>query len=208
MKYSKNTLMFLVSILLSIMIVEIASYLILKFNKNLQFEKPYFNRELSPYYIFRNTPGYKTKSIKKSDNEKDIVIDENGFISENKLDKIKPDSTIRIFLTGGSGAFGNGQSEPYDRIKKYPGGVYSFQSSIAGQLQIQLSKKYPNYNFEVVNASASGRMINQSIGLYISLIKDLSPDIVISMDGMNDITSMNGISPYSEKPVSVFNNYL
>ncbi|GEM_PF-2754012 len=36
-------------------------------------------------------------------------------------------------MVGGSAAFGSGQSEPYDKIKKYPQGLYSYESGICGQ---------------------------------------------------------------------------
>jgi len=208
LKDLKNIIVVIVSIVICIFLVELTSYLILKYNSRLHFEKPYFSREICPYYVFKNTPGYTSKSIKKNDSEKDIVIDSYGFISNCDLSKPKGVKTFRIFLTGGSAAYGNGQSDPYERVKKYAGGVYSFESSIAGQIELILNNTYPEFHFEVVNACASGRQIHQSIGLYLSVIKDLSPDVVISMDGMNDLATINGISPYSDIPVDVFSKYL
>lgn len=208
MKNVKNIVLILAGIILSLIIIEIVSGIILKYNSNIQFQSPYFNREINAYYVFKNTPGYKITTVKNSSKEKDIVIDKYGFVSNRTITPYKNDSTIRIFITGGSAAFGNGQSQPYDRIKKYKGGVYSYESSIAGNLSKILCDSFPNFSFEVINASASGRMLHQSLGLYLSVIKDLSPDIVISIDGMNDLTTINGISPYSPEPVDVFEKYL
>jgi hypothetical protein len=208
MRNAKNIFLIIVGLIAGLLIAEIVSRLILKHNESLHFQSPYFNREFNPYYVFKNTPGYEIKTNKRTLHEKDIVIDEYGFVSNKTIPPFKNDSTIRIFITGGSAAFGNGQSQPYDRIKKYQGGVYSYESSISGQLEKILSCSFPDFNFEVINAAASGRMLHHSIGLYLSLIKDLCPSIVISIDGMNDLATINGISPYSEEPIDVFKKYL
>lgn len=191
-----------------LLIIEVTSSLLLKYNSSLKNSKPYFNREISGYYVFKNSSGYKYFTIKANPNEKDVVIDENGFVSEKKISIKKPDNTLRIFIVGGSAAFGNGQSQPYDKIAKYSSGVYSYESSIAGQISLILKSKYPNQNIEIINACASGRKLNQTIAQYLSLIKDFSPDIIISLDGMNDLSTINGNSPYIEDEKYLLKNYI
>lgn len=193
----QNIILFISSLILIVIIVETISFLLLKYSKQFHHEFPYFNRQLSPYYVFENTPGYKyTDCIKTSSSDKDIEINKDGFISEKTINKTKPPNTIRIVLTGGSALFGSGQHKAYSNIKRYPEGIYSFGSSISGQLQSMLDKAFPKYNIEVLNFAATQRMIHQSLAYYLETISDYNPDILISMDGMNDISTLMGISPY------------
>lgn len=184
------------------------SFLIVHYSILSNYKYPFFNREISAFYAYRNTNGFEYKnSIKKYESEPNAIINSYGFIYKSELNVKKDSNEIRIFICGGSGAFGNGQSVPYDRVKKYPNGLYSFESSISGLLEKKLNLNFPDKKFVVVNACASGRMLNQSIGLYLETIKDFEPDIVISIDGMNDISTLTGLSPY-EASNKMFQHYL
>ncbi|MDD2386676.1 MAG: hypothetical protein PHP52_07815 [Bacteroidales bacterium] len=204
----KKVLIVLAITIVCLIGVELGSTLILKYNSKLQFSFPYFNREISGFYIFKNVSGYRHKTIKTNSEEKDILIDEYDFITKNKINKTKSQNTIRIFITGGSAAFGSGQAKPYDQIKKYPSGIYSYLSSIAGKILLELDNKYPNNKFEIINACASGRKLNQTIALYLEKIKDFDPDIIISIDGNNDIETIAGISPYQIDQEIVLKKYI
>ena len=195
-------------VIITLLLMEVGSYLILKNSKNLNFSKPLFNREISAYYVYKNSPGFKHSTIKNDDVESNVIINKHGFISNQEIEIKKDNKTIRIFITGGSAAFGTGQSQPYDKIFKYPHGVYSFESSIAGQLAKELENMMPNRRFEIVNAASSGRRINQSIAMFLESIKDFSPDIIISIDGMNDLLTINGISPYGEYMNVLFEQFI
>jgi hypothetical protein len=193
----KNIFLLLTILLLVCIIIESCSFLILKYSSKFQFTFPYFNQQISPYYVFENTPGFNYKNcIKSNPVEPDATIDQYGFISGTLITKQKKPNTIRIFLTGGSGPFGSGQLKPYNKIKSYPWGTYSFESSIAGLLQKKLKKIFPDKNIEVINACAVKRMLHQSVAYYLETISEFNPDFVISIDGNNDISSMCGISPY------------
>jgi hypothetical protein len=160
---------------------------------------PLFNRTLSPYYVFGNSPYYKyTNTIKTKETENDLKINRYGFIAEPPIHIEKDSNTLRIALFGGSTAFGSGQSEAYSIVKKYPDGVYSYASSIAGQLKSLLEKSFPQKKIEVINATGVQRMVNQSVIYYMETISQFKPDIVISLDGMNDLTDFLGISPYTK----------
>ncbi len=191
----KTSFKIIVITIICLSIIELTSFLIIKFG-NLKLEHPIFNRELSLYSTYNNVASFKHSTIKSNTSEKDVIIDEYGFISKNKIELEKPNNLIRIFITGGSASFGIGQSYPYDKIKEYPTGIYAYESSISGQLLKLLEEKIPNINFEVINACSSGRKLNQSIGLYLSSIRRFKPDIVISIDGQNDLKTIAGIDPF------------
>ena len=191
-----NIILLIISIIIVCLSIEIISFIILKHSKKLQFAYPYFGSEISPYYAFKNTPGFKyTNCIKSNPIEPDVVIDKYGFISGTPITKQKSKNTIRVFITGGSGAFGIGQSDPYEWIKKFPTGIYSFESSIAGLLQKKLKQIFPSKNIEVINACCSSRLLHHSVAYYLETISEFNPDVVITMDGMNDIAPMCGFSP-------------
>ena len=206
MNFLKKNLILLITALIFIyLIVELTCYLLLNYSEKFQYTFPYFNQQISPYYVFENAPGFKYKNcIKSSPNEPDVVIDQYGFISEAKIEKQKDTNAIRIFITGGSGAFGSGQiKQYYGKIKSFPLGLYSYESSIAGLLQKKLKKVFPSKNIEVVNACAVKRMLHQSVAYYLETISDFNPDFVISIDGNNDIAPICGFSPYLKGSIAL-----
>lgn len=204
----KKVLIISIITILCLILIEIISSLILRYNKDLQIQTPVFNRQISGFYIYKNSDGFKHSTIKQNPKESDVVINEFGFIYNKEISKEKPDNTVRIFITGGSAAFGSGQSKPYNSIKEYPSGIFSYESSIEGNLERKLTEKYPNKDFEVINACSSGRKLNQSVAQYLALIKDFSPDIIISIDGMNDLSTINGLSPYEIDEKYLLNKYI
>lgn len=166
-------------------VFELVSLLLIK-SMNVP-ESPFFNRNYSPFCLFENTPGYIYHHCTGNNNcDNDVTIDSNGFITNNVIKPEKAENTYRIFLVGGSAAFGNGQSVPYNTIKPYPQGIYTFEASIAGLLEKKLQAQFPEINIEVINACASGRTLSQSIGLYKARLRKFKPDMVVSLDGMNE----------------------
>lgn len=124
--FKKNLILLITALIFIYLIVELTCYLLLNYSEKFQYTFPYFNQQISPYYVFENAPGFKYKNcIKSSPNEPDVVIDQYGFISEAKIEKQKDTNAIRIFITGGSGAFGSGQiKQYYGKIKSFPLGLY------------------------------------------------------------------------------------
>jgi len=195
----KNTLSNLLIIIITLVFLELTSYILLRITKSHSLTFPLFNRTLSPYYVFGNSPYYKfTNTIKTKETEHSLTINRYGFIVEPPIHIEKDSNTLRIALFGGSTAFGSGQSEAYSIVKKYPDGVYSYESSIAGQLKSLLKKSFPEKKIEVINATGVQRMVHQSVIYYMETISQFKPDIVISLDGMNDLTDFLGISPYTK----------
>lgn len=98
----------------------------------------------------------------------------------------KEHNTIRIILTGGSGLFGSLQTWSVIKMFNYPEGQYDYKTSIAGKLKFLLNTKYPNYNWEVINAGVVMHIFSQSHARYYEKFRRLNPDIIINMDGSND----------------------
>jgi hypothetical protein len=173
----------------SIALVEgVSSVILKKINLN-SANKLKFNRELSGYMVFKNTPGFTYGTIKDDPSEKDLKTNDYGLICDEPLTFEKPPGVVRIFLMGGSAMIGSGQNSNYTAIKKFPQGTYAYAISIAGYLKKYLSQKYPGKKIEVINAACYGWQLHQSMIYYLETVSLYKPDIVIDMDGYNDVLS-------------------
>lgn len=93
---------------------------------------------------------------------------------------------------------GSGQVTFYNPIRKYPEQLYHYDISIAGYLKKELEKKYTGVTFKVVNTALYTRTIHQSFLMYVSNLAFLKPDLVIQMDGFNDLSAIVNGNPYTE----------
>jgi hypothetical protein len=147
-----------------------------------------FGRRMSGYTVSENVPNYLYNVF--DDSLKQVAsepTDSNGFRTDGTiLRKEKDKNTIRIFITGGSAAWGSLESREIMKDTTYPAGCYCYKSSIAGKLKALLKTKYPQFNFEVINAAVVRFSFHQSFALYYEKIHDFNPDIIINMDGYNE----------------------
>jgi lysophospholipase L1-like esterase len=198
-RYPKTTLCVVVVTILAL--IELSCYLIIvvKGHRELRFQYPY-NRILSGYTVFQNVPGhsFRTSAIKTDPGEPDPVLDEHGFLHDAPVMRDKPPGTFRIFLLGGSTAFGAGQNVRYHAAHPYQDGLYSFPPSIAGQLQKFLQQHDSTTHYEVINAAGFERRIHQSLIQYIETLSQFHPDLIISLEGMNDVYSLITGTPFSD----------
>jgi lysophospholipase L1-like esterase len=198
-RYPKTTLC--VTVLVCLGLIELACYLIIVFkgHRDLRFQYPY-NRILSGYTVFQNVPGhsFRTSAIKADPTEPDPVLDEHGFLHDAPIAREKPAGTFRIFLLGGSTAFGAGQNIRYHSVHPYPDGLYAYPSSIAGQLQRYLQSHDPARHYEVINAAGFERRIHQSLIQYLETLSQFQPDLIINLDGMNDVYSVVTGTPFED----------
>jgi hypothetical protein len=198
-RHPKTTLCVTVLVLLGL--IELACYLVVVFtgHRDLQFQYSY-NRILSGYTVFQNVPGhsFRTSAIKSAASEPDPVLDEHGFLHDTPITREKPPGTFRIFLVGGSTAFGAGQNIRYHGVHPYPDGLYAYPSSIAGQLQSYLQTHNPAVHYEVINAAGFERRIHQSFLQYVETLSQFHPDLIISLEGMNDVYSVVTGTPFED----------
>jgi lysophospholipase L1-like esterase len=93
----------------------------------------------------------------------------------------KPDGLFRIILFGGSFVWGTGAIRDYE--------------TISGHLQKLLEKRYKGRKFEVINAGETGYVTTQERILFLEESILFSPDLVIFIDGANDVMVVFGGKP-------------
>ncbi len=98
------------------------------------------------------------------------------FRYEKEIRLPKPDNTFRIFITGGSTAYGSGAS--------------SQDRTIAGYLEKMLTKELSpvtKLNYEVVTAANPAWASTHERILIENKLSELAPDMIISFSGNNDV---------------------
>lgn len=98
------------------------------------------------------------------------------FRYEKEIGLPKPDNTFRIFITGGSTAYGSGAS--------------SQDKTIAGYLEKMLTKELSpvtQLNYEVVTAANPAWASTHERIFIENKLSELDPDMVISFSGTNDV---------------------
>ncbi|MBF0381616.1 MAG: hypothetical protein HQL69_11395 [Magnetococcales bacterium] len=198
-RFFKNFGLFAFSTVVLLVVIELFSVIFLYF-KGVDPKKYEYNQILSGYHVFKNTPGAPLwNEVKEHPNDPPSFVDGFGFISDHPIYEQKQDGVIRIFVMGGSAVFGVGQFPPFATVHPYHLGNLSYSLGIAGQLQRYLQTKRPDLRFEVINAAATDRMLHQSMLYYLETISRFSPDIIINLDGYNDLHYgiMSG-RPYAE----------
>jgi hypothetical protein len=148
-----------------------------------------YGKEASCYAVSDNTKNYVFNAHDSLGNSSSLQIDEHGFIlGQQPIARKKPQGVTRIFILGGSTAFGAGQNGGAVNNFTYPGTNFNYDASIAGQLHASLKNTFPNRSFEVINAAVFNHQFHQNFIRYFEKIHDFNPDIIINIDGRNDNT--------------------
>lgn len=111
-------------------------------------------------------------------------LEDSGYRNEDGLkifrSREKPDKTYRIIIAGGSVVYG---SEP--------------DNTISSNLEKLLQKKFPGKKIEVLNAGVPAYVIEQEFILIQLALQYYEPDMIISLDGYNDLitTEINRFYP-------------
>ena len=103
-------------------------------------------------------------------------INSGQFRYEKEVGLPKPDNTFRIFITGGSTAYGSGAS--------------SQDKTIAGYLEGMLAKELSHLtklNYEVVTAANPAWASTHERIFIENKLSELDPDMIISFSGNNDV---------------------
>jgi lysophospholipase L1-like esterase len=132
---------------------------------------------LDRWAAFRNNPNFIGKGVQ---------LTEDGFRRDRSVSLDKPPNTIRIFLFGGSVAYGGETLYPEidDRWR------ISNQQTIDYYLEQRLSSSFPGTHWEVINAAVKGTFLNQDLAIFLSVAQRYKPDYVILLDGVNDMFVM------------------
>jgi lysophospholipase L1-like esterase len=132
---------------------------------------------LDRWAAFRNNPEYRDNGVR---------LNAKGFRRDRNVSLDKPPGTTRIFLLGGSVAYGGETLYPEidDRWR------ISNQQTIDHYLEERLDSTFPAKHWEVINAAAKGYFLNQDLALFLSTLQRYEPDYLILLDGVNDMFGM------------------
>ncbi|MDP6435734.1 MAG: hypothetical protein QGG46_00675 [Gammaproteobacteria bacterium] len=120
-------------------------------------------------------------------------INQQGFRRPTDVSLEVPENTVRVFLVGGSTAFGtNGLYPQFDPVP------LEYEDTIDYHMQKILQDRYPGLNFEVINAGVSESRLYQEITLFREKLLNFDPDLVVFLDGHNDISFLTLGSSISE----------
>ena len=146
------------------------------------------------FVAWRNNPAYRRV---------DVHINAEGFRHNTDVPVAKPPNTVRVFLLGGSAAYGaqGGFADIDNRWNR----IYNDQL-IDAYLERRLNAELGSRRWEVINAAASGYRIHQQLALIQSVILRYHPDCVILMDGYNDFISLYNSA--RRGPAAQFDSYL
>ena len=117
----------------------------------------------------------------------DIHINQQGFRHEQDVPVAKPPDTVRIFLVGGSAAFG--AEGLYPEIDNRYSRLYGNQL-IDYYLEQELNQTFPGRHWEVINAGVSEYRLHQDLALIESVLLQYRPDYLLLLDGHNDIAGL------------------
>ena len=131
--------------------------------------------EFDPYKNIRLTPSYV--------DSRGVTHNAQGFRRSSDVARAKPPGTYRIFLMGGSTAYGLGGVWPHIQ-KKYE--VLKNSETIDSYLENQLSARFPGTRFEVINAAIPSIWTHHHLIYLNQAILKYSPDMVVLLDGYND----------------------
>lgn len=99
-----------------------------------------------------------------------------GFRDERQTYVSKPDRTVRIFITGGSTAWGSGASSQKNTI-----------SYLLEQILNERVSHLTGYRYEIINTAFPGWSSTQEKLLIQQRLVDMYPDVVLMFSGSNDV---------------------
>jgi hypothetical protein len=116
---------------------------------------------------------------------REFGINQSGFRRASETARAPADGTIRIFLVGGSTAFGaNGL---YPQFPSEPLGARTIDHYLEMMLNDSLAPPV-----EVINAAVPEYRLFQETSLFREKLLSYSPDLLIFLDGHNDISFLTG----------------
>jgi len=125
--------------------------------------EPYRNHALGPGWNFRG-----------------IVHNSQGFRRTTEVSQIKPANGYRIFLMGGSAAYGISAAPPF------PPAVITNEQTIDYKLEQLLRPLFPEMHIEVINAAVTAYWTHHHLIYLHETLLDYNPDLIIFFDGIND----------------------
>ncbi len=113
-----------------------------------------------------------------------------GFRDPRPISLKKPDDEFRIFLTGGSTAFGLGAAGQAAPISNFYYIEHRETISHALEKILNATAPIPGKTIRVYNTAVWGYSYQHLLLRYITKLRQYKPDLVISFDGANEINAV------------------
>jgi len=131
--------------------------------------------QFDPYKNNLPTPGYV--------DTRGIHHNAQGFRRVGEVSRRKPTGTYRIFLMGGSTAYGLGGLWPH---LQRDFAVIPDSATIAANLESYLRDSIPEKHIEVINAAITSDWTHHHLIYLNQTILNYDPDMILFLDGFND----------------------
>jgi hypothetical protein len=133
------------------------------------------NYQFDDYKNVQLTPGYQ--------NTRGVFHNNQGFRRSTDTPRVKPPGTYRIFVMGGSTAYGLQSMSRYGQAKY---SVIRNEETIDYYLERYLRERLGRDNVEVINAAITSHYSHHHLIYLNQTILKYSPDMVVFVDGFND----------------------
>jgi hypothetical protein len=170
----KKALYFLIMFAFLAIIFEVSARIYLRVTQGYS-GGPLLQYQFDPYKNVLPTPNFvDTRGVQHNSQ---------GFRRSSEVARAKPEGTFRIFLMGGSTAYGTGGLWPHIQ-RTYP--ILKNSQTIDTYLEHDLSQRFPGTKFEVINAAIPSIWTHHHLIYLNQSILKYKPDMVILLDGFND----------------------
>lgn len=148
------------------------------------------------------TAGYQ---LLRNQTNNNWLINQQGFRDDDEVPLVKPKDEIRIFILGGSTAFGQWSKNNQDTISSYlekqlqqrvneqkqnPDAYYPDVFPFYPPLREKALQKKPkirNGKYRVINAAVPGYTSGNELAQFILEIMAYQPDVILVLDGYGDL---------------------
>ncbi|HSQ00671.1 MAG TPA: GDSL-type esterase/lipase family protein [Candidatus Dormibacteraeota bacterium] len=108
------------------------------------------------------------------------VHNSQGFRRDTDVSQEKAPNTYRIFLMGGSAAYGLSAGAPFPPV------IITNEQTIDRKLEQLLQPLFPDRQIEVINAAVTAYWTHHHLIYLHEALLDYHPDLIIFLDGIND----------------------
>jgi GDSL-like Lipase/Acylhydrolase family len=133
------------------------------------------NYQFDDYKNIRLTPGFR--------NTRGIAHNQQGFRRSTETARVKPDGVYRIFVMGGSTAYGLHSMSSYGQTKY---SVIRNDETIDHYLERYLAERLGQGRVEVINAAITSHYSHHHLIYLNQTILKYAPDMIVFVDGTND----------------------
>ena len=194
--YSTKKIAYIAFIIAAVLLVLVAldkaaelalkkSYLAHVYPDNFALAKRDFTRPVS-HYDYDLNPGVCILHNQPKGNRYEYTNNA-GFRDPRPISLTKPDGEFRIFLTGGSTAFGLGASGQAAPLMNFY--YLEHRETISHMLEkiLNATAPIPGKKIRVYNTAVWGYSYQHLLFRYVTKLRKYKPDLVVSLDGANEL---------------------